>query len=180
MLFLDDYEAVSDPAIHRDVNLLLSVLPRHVTLAVASRVEPAPSRSPGCAPAAGLLELQASDLRFTLTMARYYLTRVQSLDLTEDQIREVTRKTEGRISGLQLAAPDKAADGGRARCPAGGPPPRQPAGWGILDAGPCGGVPHSGARAADQDMMLRGLRRRHGRLCGGRGWRSGIGDGAVP
>ena len=102
MLFLDDYEAVSDPAIHRDVNLLLSTLPQHFTLAVASRVEP-PFPLARLRACGGLLELQASDLRFTLDEARYYLTRVQSLDLTEEQVRDVTRKTEGRISGLQLA-----------------------------------------------------------------------------
>jgi len=102
-LFLDDYEAVSDPAIHRDVNLLLSTPQRHFTLAVASRGEP-PFPLAGLRACGGVLELQASDLRFTLDEARYYLTRVQSLDLTEEQVREVTRKTDGRISGLQLAA----------------------------------------------------------------------------
>lgn len=66
VLFLDDYEAVSDPAIHRDVNLLLSALPRQVTLAVASRVEP-PFPLARLRACGGLLELQASDLRFTLT-----------------------------------------------------------------------------------------------------------------
>lgn len=102
VLFLDDYQAVADPAIHRDVNRMLSALPGCFTLVIATRIDPPLplARLRGCG---ALLELRAADLRFTLDEARYYLTRVQSLDLTEDQVRDVTEKTEGRISALQLA-----------------------------------------------------------------------------
>lgn len=102
VLFLDDYQAVADPALHRDVNRMLSALPGCFTLVIASRVDPPLplARLRGCG---ALLELRPGDLRFTLDEARYYLTRVQALDLTEDQVREVTEKIEGRISALQLA-----------------------------------------------------------------------------
>ncbi|GEO42874.1 ATP/maltotriose-dependent transcriptional regulator MalT [Skermanella aerolata] len=151
VLFLDDYEAVSDPAIHRDVNLLLSALPRQVTLAVASRVEP-PFPLARLRACGGLLELQASDLRFTLDEARYYLTRVQALDLTEDQVRDVTRKTEGRISGLQMAVlTRRLMTGERDALPEAH---HRAGGWlGHLDTGPCGDLPGR----ADQEMVLRGF-----------------------
>nr|WP_323378300.1 LuxR C-terminal-related transcriptional regulator [Skermanella mucosa] len=102
ILFLDDYQAVTDPAVHRDVNRMLSGLPACFTLVIATRADPPLplARLRGCGT---LLELRASDLRFTLDEARYYLTRVQALDIAEDQVREVTEKTEGRISALQLA-----------------------------------------------------------------------------
>lgn len=151
VLFLDDYEAVSDPAIHRDVNLLLSALPRQVTLAVAGRIEP-PFPLARLRACGGLLELQASDLRFTLDEARYYLTRVQALDLTDEQVRDVTRKTEGRISGLQLAVLTRRLMAGeREALPEAH---RHASGWlGDLNAAPRGGT----SQHADQDMVLRGF-----------------------
>jgi ATP/maltotriose-dependent transcriptional regulator MalT len=150
VLFLDDYEAVSDPAIHRDVNLLLSTLPQHFTLAVASRVEP-PFPLARLRACGSLLELQAADLRFTLDEARYYLTRVQSLDLTEEQVRDVTRKTEGRISGLQLAVLTRRLMAGERDAL---PEAHHRASRWLenLDAHPC-----DGARNVDQDMVLRGF-----------------------
>jgi ATP/maltotriose-dependent transcriptional regulator MalT len=149
-LFLDDYEAVSDLAIHRDLNLLLSTLPQHFTLAVASRVEP-PFPLARLRACGGLLELQASDLRFTLDEARYYLTRVQSLDLTEDQVRDVTQKTEGRISGLQLAVLTRRLMAGERDAL---PEAHHCASRWLkkLDVGPCEGTP-----GTDQDMVLRGF-----------------------
>ena len=150
VLFLDDYEAVNDPAIHRDVNLLLSTLTRNFTLAVASRVEP-PFPLARLRACGGLLELQASDLRFTLDEARYYLTRVQSLDLTEEQVRDVTRKTEGRISGLQLAVLTRRLMAGERDAL---PEAHHRASRWLenLDAQPC-----DSTRNADQDMVLRGF-----------------------
>jgi ATP/maltotriose-dependent transcriptional regulator MalT len=152
VLFLDDYEAVSDPAIHRDLNLLLSTPPQHFTLAVASRVEP-PFPLARLRACGGLLELQAPDLRFTLDEARYYLTRVQSLELTEEQVRDVTNKTEGRISGLQLAVLTRRLMAGERDAL---PEAHHRASRWLenLDARPCDGV-LDGARSADQDMVLR-------------------------
>ncbi|EWY41472.1 hypothetical protein N825_27185 [Skermanella stibiiresistens SB22] len=102
ILFLDDYQAVTDPTIHRDINLMLSTLPASHTLVIAARSEP-PLPLERYRACGALLELGAADLRFTLDEARYYLTRVQALDLSEDQIREVTEKTGGCASALQLA-----------------------------------------------------------------------------
>jgi ATP/maltotriose-dependent transcriptional regulator MalT len=154
VLFLDDYEAVSDPAIHRDLNLLLSTPPQHFTLAVASRVEP-PFPLAWLRACGGLLELQAPDLRFTLDEARYYLTRVQSLDLTEEQVRDVTIKTEGRISGLQLAVLTRRLMTGEHDAL---PEAHHRASRWLenLDAQPCDGSRDS-TRSADQDMVLRGF-----------------------
>ncbi len=154
VLFLDDYEAVSDPAIHRDLNLLLSTPPQHFTLAVASRVEP-PFPLARLRACGGLLELQAPDLRFTLDEARYYLTRVQSLDLTEEQVRDVTNKTEGRISGLQLAVLTRRLMAGERDAL---PEAHHRASRWLenLDAQACDGA-RDNARSADQDMVLRGF-----------------------
>jgi ATP/maltotriose-dependent transcriptional regulator MalT len=154
VLFLDDYEAVSDPAIHRDLNLLLSTPPQHFTLAVASRVEP-PFPLARLRACGSLLELQAPDLRFTLDEARYYLTRIQSLDLTEEQVRDVTNKTEGRISGLQLAVLTRRLMAGERDAL---PEAHHRASRWLenLDAQPCDGA-RNNARSADQDMVLRGF-----------------------
>src|SRR5215467_12531596 len=51
-----------------------------------------------------LTELRAGDLRFTLAEAAAFLTQVMGHHLSAEDIARLSRRTEGWIAGLQLAA----------------------------------------------------------------------------
>jgi LuxR family transcriptional regulator, maltose regulon positive regulatory protein len=103
VLALDDYHVIEEPAVHESVQFLLDhALPR-VTLAITTRADPpfplARLRSRG-----ELLELRASDLRFTPEEAEAFLNEVMGLDLAPAHVAALDDRTEGWAAGLQLAA----------------------------------------------------------------------------
>jgi LuxR family maltose regulon positive regulatory protein len=51
-----------------------------------------------------LVEVRATDLRFTPDEAAEFLSRVMSMDLTAEEIAALEARTEGWIAGLQMAA----------------------------------------------------------------------------
>ncbi len=113
-LILDDYQVISDSAIHESLSLFLEHLPAHLHLILASRVDPdlplARLRARG-----QLTEIRADDLRFQEVEASQYLGRMLSPPLSEVEVYRLTMRTEGWIAGLHLAAlamhkrPDRAA-----------------------------------------------------------------------
>ncbi|MGJ3252038.1 MAG: helix-turn-helix transcriptional regulator, partial [Elainellaceae cyanobacterium] len=102
-LILDDYHAIATPAIHDGIGFLLSHLPPHMHLIIASRADPplalARLRSHG-----ELTELRVSDLRFTPEEAAAFLNRVMGLEISAADVAALEKRTEGWIAGLQLAA----------------------------------------------------------------------------
>jgi len=103
VLILDDYHAIETPTIHRGISFLLSHLPAHMHLIIASRADPPLSlarlRSHG-----ELTELRVSDLRFTPDEAAAFLNRVMGLAISAVEVSALEQRTEGWIAGLQLAA----------------------------------------------------------------------------
>ena len=103
ILVLDDYHVIEARPIHKAVNFLLNHLPSQLHLAIASRADPplplARLRSRG-----ELTELRASDLRFTPDEATDFLNQVMGLGLSTGDIAALEARTEGWITGLQLAA----------------------------------------------------------------------------
>jgi LuxR family maltose regulon positive regulatory protein len=103
ILALDDYHAIHSPAIHQQVTFLLDHLPPQMHLVVLTREDPllpvARLRSRGQA-----LELRQDDLRLTGEEICTFLCQVMGLDLSEEDITALERRTEGWIAGLQLAA----------------------------------------------------------------------------
>jgi len=103
VLVLDDYHTIQAPAIHEALTFLLDHLPPQMHLVVASRADPplpiALYRGRG-----EVTELRQADLRFTLDEAIAFLTQVTGLNLTIDEVAALTTRTEGWISGLQMAA----------------------------------------------------------------------------
>jgi LuxR family transcriptional regulator, maltose regulon positive regulatory protein len=75
VLALDDYHVIDDPAVHGAVTFLLDNLPRHVTLAISTRADPPLPLSPLRA-RDELVELRASDVRFTEDEAGRFLNEV--------------------------------------------------------------------------------------------------------
>ncbi len=103
MLVLDDYHVVDAPAIHQSVTFLLQRLPPHLHVVIISRVDP--PLSLGLLRARDeLLELRASDLRFTGQEAADFLSKVMGVTLSARDLEALEAHTEGWPAGLQLAA----------------------------------------------------------------------------
>jgi LuxR family maltose regulon positive regulatory protein len=103
ILVLDDYHLITAKPIHDAVTFLLEHLPLRMHLAIATRADPplpiARLRGRG-----QLTELRQTDLRFSLDEATTFLNQVMGLGLSPDDITALTSRTEGWITGLQMAA----------------------------------------------------------------------------
>jgi LuxR family maltose regulon positive regulatory protein len=103
ILVLDDYHQIQARPIHDALTFLLDHMPPPMHLALATRVDPplpiARLRGRG-----QLIELRQTDLRFTSDEAAAFLNQVMDLDLSAEQVAALERRTEGWITGLQLAA----------------------------------------------------------------------------
>jgi LuxR family maltose regulon positive regulatory protein len=102
-LVLDDYHLVDGPDIGAGITFLLEHLPPNVRLVISTRADPALPlarlRARG-----DLLEIRASDLRFTSKEVASYLNDVSGLDLNGQEVAVLDGRTEGWIAALQLAA----------------------------------------------------------------------------
>jgi LuxR family transcriptional regulator, maltose regulon positive regulatory protein len=103
VLVLDDYHLLDSQAIDQALSYLVEHLPPHVHLVIATREDPrlplARLRARGY-----LTEVRAADLRFTSAEAAAFLNQVMDLHLSAADIARLSRRTEGWIAGLQLAA----------------------------------------------------------------------------
>ena len=102
ILILDDYQVISDPAIHQGLSFWLEHLPTHVHLILSSRVDPdlplARLRARG-----QMTEIRTDDLRFHRDEASDFLSQMLSPTLTAEEVHLLVARTEGWIAGLQLA-----------------------------------------------------------------------------
>jgi len=103
VLVLDDYHAIKAQPVHHMLLFLLEHMPLQMHLVIASRADPplpiARLRGRG-----QLTELRAADLRFTPDEAATFLNEIMGLDLSADDVMALEERTEGWITGLQLAA----------------------------------------------------------------------------
>jgi LuxR family maltose regulon positive regulatory protein len=103
VVFLDDYHEIRDRTIHAVVDFLIRCVPPNIQFVIGTRRDPRLSierlRVRG-----EVLEIRWEDLRFNVDEARRYLKEVCGLRLSEDQVRALCHRTEGWITGLQLAA----------------------------------------------------------------------------
>ncbi|CAN7761887.1 LuxR C-terminal-related transcriptional regulator [Paenibacillus sp. LjRoot153] len=103
VLVLDDYHVIGAKQIDDALIYLLEHLPPQMHLVIATRENP--QLSLGRLRAQGYLtELRATDLRFTSSEAATFLNQVMGLVLSVDDITALETRTEGWITGLQLAA----------------------------------------------------------------------------
>jgi LuxR family transcriptional regulator, maltose regulon positive regulatory protein len=102
-LVLDDYQFISNPAIHDGIVFLLDHLPANLHLIIATRSDP-PLPLARLRGHNRLLELRAQDLRFTSAEAADFLHQVMHLPLSAQEIDTLENRTEGWIAGLQMAA----------------------------------------------------------------------------
>jgi len=103
LLVLDDYQFISNPAIHDGITFLLEHMTDNVHILIATRSDP-PIPLARLRARNQLTEIRAHDLRFTSIETAEFLNKVFNLALTSDQIATLENRTEGWIAGLQLAA----------------------------------------------------------------------------
>jgi LuxR family maltose regulon positive regulatory protein len=103
VLVLDDFHHIEAPSIHDALTFLVERLPPKLHLVLASRGDPllplARLRVQGT-----LTELRAPDLRFTVEETAEFLLDVMGLPLSREQVAALQARTEGWITGLQLAS----------------------------------------------------------------------------
>lgn len=102
-LVLDDYHLIEDASVHSALTFLLDHLPPQMHLIIMSRADP-PLPLARWRARRQLTELRATDLRFTLDEAAIFLNQVMGLDLSAADVAALEARTEGWITGLQLAA----------------------------------------------------------------------------
>lgn len=103
ILVLDDYHLIDAQPVHDALEFFIENSPPAVHVAVATREDPGLPLARFRA-RAQLTELRAADLRFTLAEAAEFLNRVMGLDLAAADVAALEKRTEGWITGLQLAA----------------------------------------------------------------------------
>jgi LuxR family maltose regulon positive regulatory protein len=103
VLVLDNYQVITDESIHQALTFLLDHLPPQMHLVLATREDP-PLPLAQLRGRDDLLELRASDLRFTQDETATFLVEVVGLPLSIEESSLLQARTEGWITGLQLAA----------------------------------------------------------------------------
>lgn len=103
VLILDDYHAIGAPWIDDALTFMLEQLPSQMHLVIATREDPqlplSRLRARG-----HLTELRDIDLRFTPDEAYTFLNEIMGVTLTTAEVTALNSRTEGWITGLQLAA----------------------------------------------------------------------------
>jgi LuxR family maltose regulon positive regulatory protein len=102
VLVLDDYHAIEDERIHEGMASLTQHLPTSLRLVMTSRVEP-PLRIGTLRARAQLSEIDATQLRLSLSEAESMLNDVHGLGVTPETVMRLHERTEGWAAGLYLA-----------------------------------------------------------------------------
>lgn len=103
ILVLDDYHFISNQAVHEAVAFMLEHCPRTFHLVIASRSDP-PLNTTRMRGRGQTVELRTIDLRFNETEAAQFLNDIMGLHLDERSVAVLAERTEGWITGLQMAA----------------------------------------------------------------------------
>ncbi len=102
LLVLEDYHVIENDAIHEALMFLLDHAPPQLHVAVTTRIDP-PIPIARLRVRGDLLELRASDLRFSGEESASLFNDTMRLNLSADSVAAVQERTEGWIAGLQMA-----------------------------------------------------------------------------
>ena len=103
VLILDDYHLIDSPQVHNSLNFLIENLPPQLHLVITTREDP-PIPISRLRARGQLNELRANDLRFTVEETAVFLNQMMGLNLSTAEIATLESRTEGWITGLQMAA----------------------------------------------------------------------------
>ena len=102
-LVLDDFHVITDPALLDDLATFIEHAPRSLRVVIATRVDP-PLRYYRLSLSDAVVELRQEDLAFTDDEASELLRRLTDAELRPSQLEKLMARTEGWVTGLQLAA----------------------------------------------------------------------------
>lgn len=100
---LDDYHTIDSKQIDANLTFLIERLPAKMHLVIATREDPSLSLARLRA-RDQLVEIRVADLRFTTSETTEFLNQTMGLQLSAEDIGRLETRTEGWITGLQLAA----------------------------------------------------------------------------
>jgi LuxR family maltose regulon positive regulatory protein len=103
IFILDDYHVIEDQAIHYGLLFLLDHAPATLHLVLATRTDPELPLS-RLRVRGQMIEIRSDDLRFTQEETTSFLVHSMRLPLAEEDVSVLSRRTEGWIAGLHLAA----------------------------------------------------------------------------
>lgn len=103
VLVLDDYQFITEHAVHETMAYLLDHVPSTLHLLISTRADP-PLQLGRLRAHDQMLELRTSDLRFTPEEATEFLNAVMRLGLSVEDIETLETRTEGWVVGLKMAA----------------------------------------------------------------------------
>ena len=103
ILVLDDYHTITNSLIHEMLEYFLEHQPHQAHLVIITRSDP-PLSLARLRARSQMVEIRASDLRFTEAEASHFFNQSMQLDLKEDTVNALETRTEGWAVGLQLAA----------------------------------------------------------------------------
>ena len=103
VLVLDDYHVIGAASVHEALTFLLDHLPPQLLVVITSRADP-PLPLSRLRAREELVEVRATDLRFTPGEASSFLNQVMGLGLSALDVDALETRTEGWIAGLQLVA----------------------------------------------------------------------------
>jgi LuxR family maltose regulon positive regulatory protein len=103
VLVLDDYHLIRDRSCHDQVAALLRYAPPPLQLAMTTRADP-PLPLARLRSAGDMVEIRMNELRFGPAEASALVHRTAGVQLTEPDLAELVRRTEGWPAGVYLAA----------------------------------------------------------------------------
>ena len=103
VLVLDDYHAITELAIHDAMGFLLDRQPPEIHMVIITRHDP-PLPLSRLRGRSQVTEIRQDHLRFGHEEATTFLTQTMGLHLSDTDIAALEQRTEGWITGLQLAA----------------------------------------------------------------------------
>jgi LuxR family maltose regulon positive regulatory protein len=103
VLVLDDYHHIQSPSIHEMLGLFFDHLPSQMHIVLTTRSDP-PFPLSKFRSQNQLTELRTADLSFTSEETMQYFKDKLNMDLTIEDIALLESRTEGWITGLQMAA----------------------------------------------------------------------------
>ncbi|MHB8134949.1 MAG: LuxR C-terminal-related transcriptional regulator [Anaerolineaceae bacterium] len=102
-LVLDDYHVIKNQKIHESIIYLLDHFPAHLRLIIITRSDP-PFSLARLRANHRITELHAAELAFSLQETNQFLNQIRQLSLPDQTVAQFYEKTEGWITGLQLAS----------------------------------------------------------------------------
>jgi LuxR family maltose regulon positive regulatory protein len=103
VLILDDLHLIDSRQVHESLNFLIENQPPQLHLVITTREDP-PIQISRLRARGQLHEVRGIDLRFSVEETAVFLHQITGLKLPDDDIATITTRTEGWITGLQMAA----------------------------------------------------------------------------